>query len=363
MFINYKNCLTNLANSILKYFDIKTYHETLEILDKVLKENNSKNVVVILYDGLGARIIDKVLGEKNFFNDNKLCEIDSVFPSTTAAATTTVMSGLNPSEHGWIGWNVYLKEIDKTVTLFLNEEKETKNKIKGFHAGYDLMSYKRIPDLVSEKGYKGYYVSPFGEYKYNTLEEMNEIIENICKEDGKKYIYAYHDEPDYSMHEYGTDSDVVKDIMKKIEESTKKLCDNLNDTTVIIIADHGHINVEKIDLKKHKKLYDTLIRTTSIDSRCTAFFIDKEKEDVFKKEFENNYLDDFILLTKEEVLNNELFGDGSYNKHFKDAIGDYLAVAKTNKYFSDDDDDFIFKSHHAGITEDEIKVPVIVIKK
>lgn len=118
MFINYKNCLTNLANSILKYFDIKTYHETLEILDKVLKENNSKNVVVILYDGLGARIIDKVLGEKNFFNDNKLCEIDSVFPSTTTAATTTVMSGLNPSEHGWIGWNVYLKEIDKTVTLF-----------------------------------------------------------------------------------------------------------------------------------------------------------------------------------------------------------------------------------------------------
>lgn len=29
MFINYKNCLTNLANSILKYFDNKTYHETL----------------------------------------------------------------------------------------------------------------------------------------------------------------------------------------------------------------------------------------------------------------------------------------------------------------------------------------------
>lgn len=37
MFINYKNCLTNLANSILKHFDIETYHDSLEVLDKVLK--------------------------------------------------------------------------------------------------------------------------------------------------------------------------------------------------------------------------------------------------------------------------------------------------------------------------------------
>ena len=58
-----------------------------------------------------------------------------------------------------------------------------------------------------------------------------------------------------------------------------------------------------------------------------------------------------------------MFGNGNYNKHFKDALGDYLAVAKANKYFDDKIEKTNYRSHHAGITEDEIKVPVIIIKK
>ena len=33
---DYEKCLTNLTNSILKYFDIKPYHKTLKELDKIL---------------------------------------------------------------------------------------------------------------------------------------------------------------------------------------------------------------------------------------------------------------------------------------------------------------------------------------
>lgn len=318
----------------------------------------------MLYDGMGARVIDKLLGEKNFFNDNKLCEIDSVFPTTTAAATTTILSGLNPSEHGWIGWNVYLKEIDKTVTLFLNEEKETGEEIKEFHAARSLMPYKNIMKKINEAGMaKAYYVSPFGKYKYNTLYEMSEIVKNICKEDGKKYIYVYNDEPDGSLHDFGFSSDEVKIKINEILAYTKSLCEQLVDTTIIITADHGHIPTTPIYLMKHKKLYETLIRTTSIDSRCTTFFVKPDKKEIFLEEFNNNYLNHFILFTKEEVLNNEMFGSGNYNKHFKDALGDYLAVAKANKYFDDKKEKTNYKSHHAGITEDEMKVPVIVIKK
>ncbi len=32
---DYENCLTNLTNSILKYFDITPYHKTLKELDEV----------------------------------------------------------------------------------------------------------------------------------------------------------------------------------------------------------------------------------------------------------------------------------------------------------------------------------------
>ena len=37
-YTNYNKCLTNVANSILKYYDLKTYHSTLKELDDILEE-------------------------------------------------------------------------------------------------------------------------------------------------------------------------------------------------------------------------------------------------------------------------------------------------------------------------------------
>ena len=50
-------------------------------------------------------------------------EITTVFPATTTAATTSIATGLNPVEHGWLGWNMYIEPIDETITLFRNCEK------------------------------------------------------------------------------------------------------------------------------------------------------------------------------------------------------------------------------------------------
>ena len=362
-FIDYDNSLTSLSNSILKHFGVSPLHKTLDILDKTLEENNSKNVVVILYDGLGARVIDRMLGKDNFFTHNKLCEIDSVFPPTTAAATTTVMSGLNPNEHGWIGWDVYLDSLDKTITLFLNQEKDTKIPIDGFHAASKFLPYESIKDKIRKAGYEAYYVSPFGDIKYETLEEMNDKIKELCSKDGKKYIYVYNDEPDACLHEFGSKDEKSINFVKQIEESTKKLCSELEDTTIIVIADHGHLDVEPIFIKDYNFVNDSLIRTPSIDARCKTFFVKEDKKEFFKEEFNKRFSDSFILLTKEEVLNNHLFGDGNDNIHFKDAIGDFLAVAKSNKYLHDSGKDFIYKSHHAGSTEDEVKIEVTLVKK
>ena len=69
------------------------------------------------------------------------------------------------------------------------------------------------------------------------------------------------------------------------------------------------------------------------------------------------------MFSKDEVLENDFFGTGNYNSCFKDALGDYLAVATTDKYFDDKLKPSNYKSHHAGVTKEEIKVPVIVLKK
>ena len=92
---DYEKCLTNLTNSILKYFDIKPYHKTLKELDKVLEENNYDNVVLLIYDGMGSNIMDRNLDEKSFLRINKVTDIKAVFPPTTTASTNSLLSGLN----------------------------------------------------------------------------------------------------------------------------------------------------------------------------------------------------------------------------------------------------------------------------
>ena len=41
---NYKECLTNLACSIRKYFELDYKHNTLDYIDKLLEEKQPKNV-------------------------------------------------------------------------------------------------------------------------------------------------------------------------------------------------------------------------------------------------------------------------------------------------------------------------------
>ena len=119
VFPDYNNSILNLYCSILNHFGAKSHHSTLSCADQILCKNY-KNVVVILLDGLGINILEKHLKPNDFLRKHFLCEYSSVFPPTTTASTTTIMSGLSPIEHGWLGWDVYFEQEDKIVTCFKN---------------------------------------------------------------------------------------------------------------------------------------------------------------------------------------------------------------------------------------------------
>jgi len=326
---NYKECLTNLACSIRKYFELDYKHNTLDYIDKILENYKPKNVVVILFDGLGARILDRTLDENSFFIKNKLKDITSVFPATTTSATTSIRTGLNPIEHGWLGWNTYIGPIDKTITLFLKSEKGKDEICKEFLT-VDKLVTKVITDEINEKGkYKSIELFPFGEKKYNNLDDMIDKILEESKKDGRKYIYAYDDEPDHTMHEIGNDKDEVVELIKERNKKVEKLCEQLQDSIVIVIADHGHINVERIFLNDYPEILELLERTTSLEQRAVSFKIKEDK----KEEFE---------------------------KLFNAALGDYIAIAeKSNKCLVTDGDDVLL-SQHAGYSDDEVYVPLII---
>lgn len=361
---NYNECLTNLSCSIRKYFELDYKHNTIDYVDKMLNESKPKNIVTILCDGMGSNIMDRVLSENDFLIKHRKKSITTVFPATTVAATTSMMTGLNPVETAMLGWDMYYKDIDKTITTFMNSEKgdETYTPLKeAIEYKKNHMITKSITEEINEKGQdSGYSLFPFGKNPYTDIEDLYNKIEKICNEDGKKYIYAYDIEPDNTMHKLGTKTHEVTEIIKNINSKVEKLSKKLKDTVIFVVADHGHKDVENIMPENYPDIVDCLKRTTSIEPRAVNFFIKENKKQEFEKLFKNYFSKDFDLHTKKDIIESKLFGEGEENKIFRDILGDYLAIAKTNKTLLYGTFEKL-KSHHAGYTDDEIYVPLIII--
>lgn len=362
---NYNECLTNLACSIQKYFEVTPKNTSINYIDALLNNRKPKNVVVILFDGMGSRILERSLSRNDFFIKNRIKDITTVFPATTTAATTSIRTGLNPIEHGWLGWNMYISPIEETITLYKNSEKGKQGIIsENFLKVKNKLVQKTIMDEIKENSkYDAIELFPFGENKYNSLDDMLAIIQTQCNKEGKKYIYAYDTEPDYSMHHYGTDHNTVKELIKIRNDKVEKLCNELKDTIVFIIADHGHKSVEPIYLKEYPHILNMLERTTSLEQRAVSFKIKSKEKEQFVQEFNDNFGRDFTLYSKIDIINSHLFGYGKENELFLDAIGDFIAIAENSNKCLITDGDELLKSQHAGYSEDEIYIPLIVVDK
>ena len=364
---NYNECITNLACSIRKYFGLDYKHNSLNSIDNILDEYKPKNVVVILFDGMGSNILKRCLDDQDFFIKNMMQEITSVFPATTTAATTSIRTGLNPVEHGWLGWNMYIKPIDKVITLFRECEKGSESISDEFLNMKDKLSVKTIVKEINEKGdCSGIELFPFdvdGTTRYNGLDDMLNIILDECNKDGRKYIYAYDDEPDHTMHEVGPDNWKSKELIVERNYKVGKLCEQLKDTLVLVIADHGHIKCDNIFLKEYPEFMNMLKCTTSLEQRTVSFRVKDEFKDKFEDEFNKLFGKYFKLFKSEEVISSKLFGEGEEHSLFRDALGDYIAISySSNKCLVSEGDDILF-SQHAGYTDDEIYVPLIKVLK
>ncbi|MDO4742322.1 MAG: alkaline phosphatase family protein [Candidatus Saccharibacteria bacterium] len=358
---NYDECLTNLACSIRKYFDLPIKHKTLDIIDEYLEKNNPTNVVVILLDGMGANILKRTLPDNSFFLKNLKKSITTVFPATTTAATTSIRTGLNPVEHGWLGWTTYIEPIDKVITLFMNTEKGHDGEIcEEFLKVKDKLVTKTIVNEIEEANkHKALELMPFGDDAYNGLDDMLEKIKDETKKPGKKYIYAYDTEPDSTMHDTSPDDEKVKELIKERNDKIEKLASELKDTLLIVVADHGHMKTENLFLKDYPDVFNLLARKTSIDQRAVSFKVKDGKKAEFRQKFEEHFKDYYDLYDSKDIIDSKLFGDGPENELFRPALGDFLAIAKDKVCLVTPGDE-ILSSHHAGYTDDEVYVPVII---
>jgi len=380
---NYKDgSIVNLMSSILKAYGFDSKYEPLKNFDsRELAE--STNVVLMVIDGLGYEYLLEY-GKDSIFNEHIKDKMTSVFPATTATGITTFVTGVAPQQHAITGWFMYLKEFG-LVTAILPFTPRC-----GLSSGQANMDPKMIFNQrsVSEKmNADSYYViradlvnsdytrTTEGKSKgipYTTLTEyFSKTRDVILSNNNKKYIYAYWPELDSLAHKYGIKSARVFTHFQELNKGLISFLESIKgtNTTIIVTSDHGLIdttNSRTIKLEEHPDFVDTLTLPLCGEPRVAYCYVRPSKVNKFEEYVRKNFKDCCKLYKAEELIRKNYFGLFEPNERLSERIGDYVLIMRENYVMKDivqGEKVHYYTGNHGGVSEEEMFVPLIVIRR
>ena len=107
-----------------------------------------------------------------------------------------------------------------------------------------------------------------------------------------------------------------------------------------------------------------------LEKRSPSFFVKEGKKEEFKTLFNEKFGKEFDLLSKQEVLDNKLFGEGNPREGVIDSFGDFVALSrgKYSIYSSKEigntkKKNVTYPGHHGGGTVEERLIDVSIYNR
>ncbi len=382
LYPDYSRSIVNIPCSLQRALGISPAHPTLPEID-ALSPDQYENLVLFLIDGMGEAVIGAHTRAGGFFQSHRLCTLTSTFPSTTVAATTSARSGLSPIEHGWLGWNCFFPSLQENVTVFKGVYAHTEIPVSPPNLADTLLAFSSLVEQARERGRYSRYITCFAPPYPEEIGSVCSLVEEECLRPGKKFLYAYVDDPDRTMHRRGVHSPETRQVLRQIGQRCEQLCRRLPERTLVLfLADHGHMDVEGVCLADYPPLLECLrvhprgrqsrgvLRTRdnvplldpSLDPRAVAFFLEPGKEDLFQERFLEIFGRDFLLFSREEALSRQLFGPGLPHPQAVSMLGDFVAAGIGRKaIYMTRRERRVYIGHHTGLTEEEMRIPVLAV--
>lgn len=338
-----------------------------------------RHLVLLVVDGLGH---DFLLGHDGALRQHLLGSITSVFPSTTASAIPTFLTGLAPQQHGLTGWHMYFREIGAIVAPLpfrvrtgrhsLREAGITPAQLFGLTPLFD-----RLPlpcHVVSPKHivHSDFNVALSGRARrhgYETLEEMFALLAGIlCGAEPRGYVHAYWPQLDNLAHEHGIHSEQVAEAFAALDAGFARLLDvaRSNDSLVIVTADHGFVDTsadQTIDLDDHPGLRETLLLPLCGEPRAAYAYVRAGREAQFEDTVHGRLANRVQLYSSEEVLHQGWLGPGEAHPGLRDRLGDFVLIPRGRAILRDwlqGEERHIHVGVHGGLSAAEMNVPLVV---
>ena len=342
----------------------------------------TRHIELLVIDGLGQRLLERHPASPNL-QRHAIGSMRSVFPSTTASAITTFMSGLAPAQHGLTGWHIYFEEIGQTLAILPLTARGAPSAVvaealpprvfdhPSLFAQLDRECWVLAPQSIAGSPYNAWHARGANSLAYVSLDEMFAALAALLR-DAKtpRYIYAYYSELDGEAHHHGTDSEAVAQTLAALDIGFGELLRAAkgSDSWLLVTADHGFIDSPPqrvVSLDDHPQLAALLARPLCGERRAAYAYVAPEKRAAFEAYVGAQLAHCVDLRPSSELIGAGWFGLPPYHPRLASRVGDYTLVMKDNWTIKDQlpgEKQHRMLGVHGGVSDDEMVVPLIAVR-
>jgi hypothetical protein len=343
----------------------------------------ARHIVLLVIDGLGYRhLLDA--RPQGALATHLHGPITSVFPSTTAAAITTFLTGLAPQQHALTGWHMYFSELDAIAAVLpltlrgpgtiAAQPGELPQRLFGHASFFERIARPAFivsPQHIARSAFNLYHAGRARILAYKTLGELFAHILALLREAPEpSYIYAYYPELDSLAHAHGIGSARAAAELAAIDEAFGAFLAAARGTGALVLAtaDHGFVDSppeRSIDLADHPRLAATLARPLCGERRVAYCYVKPDQREAFAACAREQLVQSATLYPSQALIDEGWFGPGTPDPRLAARIGDYALIMKkgwTLKDWVPGEERHTQIGVHGGVSEEEMVVPLVVAR-
>lgn len=342
-----------------------------------------RHIVLLVIDGLGYDYLQQA-SPGDTLRAYLESAITSVFPSTTATAITTFLTGLAPQQHGLSGWHTWFRELGSVITVLpararfggatLGDAGIDLGRLYGHVPVFDLLANASCLVAPAHIAHSDFNVAHRGRAQqrvYDSLDELVQLtIRAVREAPAPGYVYAYWPELDRLAHEHGIGSTQAEEHLSELDAAFTVLIEGLagTDTVLVVTADHGIIDSGEayaIDLADHPALADTLTLPLCGERRASYCYVRPDRRADFEHYCRTELTPYAELRPSAELIEHGWFGLGTPHPRLAERVGDYTLLMKENYVIKDwlvGEPRYTQVGVHGGISAQEMRVPLILAR-
>jgi hypothetical protein len=353
-----------------------------------------RRVVLVVLDALGYRMLQRMqaAGEGQPFSRlaaaGRQVPLTSVFPSTTDAALVSLRTGVPPAAHGWLAYEMYLREWGTVSNAILLCPVWTRQGGMLVDWGLDPETMVPIPTLAGYLAGAGVvngavlsaYLkdTPFSKMLYRDIPHVYghvhasdlwvQVRHLLAETRGKRaFLTAYWSGLDTLAHAYGPDTDLWEAEFHSVSYLLEREllaalpAEDREGTLLLVTADHGQLLIprEKILIaNQDPELRRHLLVPISGESRAAFVYPRPGRAQAIRDYLAGAFPGWFTVLDSVQALEAGLMGRPIADETYARA-GELLVLPHGDHALQRAPIPVPLLGRHGGLTQDEMLVPLV----